>query len=109
MSSIHWFSKPFVMFNRVSDPKEKKHPHGVVGRIGNDYVSLNITHAPVVKGKPTVKLGKNPEDAYVVSQDVYQLPASSYSHPYRGTWSGFSQEDIKKIQEMVKNAKSFVK
>lgn len=107
--SAYYFKKPFVMFNRVADISRGEHPHAVLGKINNNFVSMNITHSKNVLGKTTIKLEKNPEDSYLVTDDIYILPMSSYKKGMKSTWSGFTENDIEKMKQAIREHKNFVK
>lgn len=107
--SAYYFKKPFVMFNRVANPSNGQHPHAILGMIDDKYLSMNITHSSNVFGKTTIKLEKNPQDSYLVADDIYILPINSYLKADKGTWSGFTKNDIEKMKQAIREHKNIVK
>lgn len=70
---------------------------------------MNITHSKNVFGKTTIKLEKNPQDSYLVTDDVYILPISTYRGTNKGIWSGFTENDIEKMKKAIREHKNIVK
>ena len=105
----YFYKKPFVMFNRVADTSRGEHPHAILGRIDDKFVSMNVTHSKNIFGKTTMKLAKNPEDSYLVTDDVYILPIGTYKKGVKSSWSGFAESDVEKMKQFVRSHKNIVR
>lgn len=100
------YKKPFVRFTNdyLSDSKSKLHPHIVVAKIGKKYVSVGVTHSPIVPKKETLELPDNIERSYVVNSGIYVRDKNAYFKPNRLDNYHISEADQMLAENIIKNA-----
>lgn len=100
------YKKPFVRFTNdyLSDSKSKLHPHIVVAKIGKKYVSVGVTHSPIVRGKTTDELPDNIERSYVVNSGIYVRDKKEYTFPHQIDGYHVTNRDKNVAEDIIKNA-----
>lgn len=111
-----WFrklKKPKILYSKAG---RILHPHIVVGEVGRDYVSMNITHSSSITRKENGKvkrannvlLKQNPEKAYLVSDTVYIRPKKEYFSPRKGKYQ-ITRKARDQVFKAIKGCKKIVK
>ena len=100
-----WFKKlkkPKVLYSKSG---KQKHPHIVVGEVGDSYISMNITHSPTTGKHPNRKLKENPEISYLVTNEAYIRKKNLYSSPPKKVRYQVSKRQRNEVLDAIRKAK----
>lgn len=104
--AYYFFNKPFIRFTAdyLNNPNSKIHPHIIVAKKGKKYISVGVTHSPIVRGKTTDELPDNIERSFVIDSGIYVRDKNEYTCNKSINRYHVSDRDKDVAKDIVKNA-----
>lgn len=87
--------------------KRSGHPAYIYAKVGDEFIFLGITHAPITNGMKNIQLDTNPDpsdsSSVYVKRTIESDKANRFSDPYKG-WK-LSDSDKTKVNKIIKSGR----